>query len=151
MLNEVLAMNLLTDSHSLYQVLDVGTQSLATSQGLGDLTTLVGLLYSLRSIDTANVHFITMPFMLAPQDPNRVVPTEDAELVWQAIKEDKPVWVEEDGSVVIYDPQSASPGASNPTDTGSVEASPAPVESPSVPVETAPVCTKQNALRSNYD
>lgn len=150
MLNEVLAMNLLTDSHSLYQVLDVGTQSLATSQGLGDLTTLVGLLYSLRSIDTANVHFITMPFTEAPQDLNRVVPTEDAELVWQAIKEDKPVWTAEDGSVVIYDSQNASPGASNST-TGSAEASPVPVENPSEPVETAPVCTKQNALRSNYD
>lgn len=151
MLNEVFAMNLLTDSRNLYQVLDAGTQSLSTSQGLGDLTTMVGLLYSLRSIDIANVHFITMPNIPAPQDRNRVVPTDDAELVWQAIKKDQPVWVGEDGSIVVYDPQQASPGAPDPTAAGSVETSPAPIASPSAPVEeVAPVCTKKNALRPNY-
>lgn len=152
MLDEVLEMNLLTDSYSLYQTLDAGTQSLSTSKGLGDLTTLVGLLYSLRSIDTANVHFITMPFVPSEIDWNRVVPTEDAELVWSAIKKDQPVWIAEDGSVVVPDLQKASPGVSEPpTDTGSVEVSPEPIAAPSTPAVSGPVCTKKNALRANND
>lgn len=152
MFREVLDMNLLTDSYSLYQTLDAGTQSLSTSKGLGDLTTLVGLLYSLRSIDMANIHFITMPFVPAPSDPNRVVATKDAELVWKAINRDKPVWVAEDGSVVAPDLQKASPSVSaSATDTPPELQPTATPSDPTGVEETAPVCTKQNALRANYD
>lgn len=152
MFREVLAMNLLTDSYSLYQTLDAGTQSLSTSKGLGDLTTLVGLLYSLRSIDMANIHFVTMPFAPSPIDSNRVVPAENAELVWKAIKRDKPVWVAEDGSVIVPDFQTASPSASASAADNSPE--PQAGTTPDIPSgieETGPVCTKQNAMRANYD
>lgn len=149
MIREVLSMNLLTDSYSLYQTLDAGTQSLATSQGLGDLPTMVGLLYSLRSIDMANIHFITMPFEPAG---NRVAVADDAESVWYSIKRDKPVWMAEDGSIVAPALQTASPSASPSSGGASVEPSPTPTVTPSTPeATTPPVCTKKNALRANYD
>ncbi|MBR5951183.1 MAG: LCP family protein [Actinomycetaceae bacterium] len=156
MFREVLDMNLLTDSYNLYRTLDAGTQSLSTSKGLGDLTTLVGLLYSLRSIDMENIHFITMPYTAAPSDPNRVVPTQKAEKVWSAIANDTPVWIAEDGSVVTQDSQQST---SSPSDGAPAQSSaqpsattPAPASSPSASSTTsAPVCTKQNALKANND
>ena len=151
-IREVFSMNLLTDSTKLYKVLDAGTQSLATSKGLGDLTTLVGLLYSLRSIDMNNVHFITMPFKPAPQDPNRVVPTKDAKLLWKAIKRDKPAWMTEDGSIVVPDLQKASPSPSgSESDNPQTSPSPTPTVSSTPKQTNAPVCTKKNALKPNYD
>ncbi len=165
MIDEILDMNLLTNSRQLYNTLDAGTKSLSTSQGLGDLTTLAGIAYSIRNTDLANFHFITMPFDWAGA---RVKMSKDAELVWKSIRRDEPVWVNEDGSINAPALQTASPSESasaveNPT---AEEPAEAPTEEPTTeeptpdnsgvetatPTETAPPeCTKQNALRPNYD
>lgn len=157
MLGEATEMNLFTDSLALYRTLDAGTRSLSTSKGLGDLTTLAGLAYSIREIGLENFHFITMPFTPAPQDTNRVLPTQDAKLVWKSLKRDKPVWIEADGSLVApaFQTPTATPSAGTSSEpmptattesvqpTGSASASPSPTG--------PPLCTKKNALRPNYD
>jgi hypothetical protein len=55
------------------------------------VNTSMGLPYSLSGLPSDGLQFVTMPFTEAPWDPNRVVPTDQADDVWKAIKEDKPL------------------------------------------------------------
>ncbi|MFP7695707.1 LCP family protein [Trueperella sp. LYQ143] len=87
---KVFDMNLASDLPSLYRVLHNVTENLDTSDGMGDITFLGGLLYSLRGLKIDDLNFITMPYGPAA-DGNRVAPTPEAEKVWQALAQDKPL------------------------------------------------------------
>ena len=100
--------NILTNSTTLLKVLDQGTKSLSTSEGLGDLTTLSGLAMSLKNVDVDKINTLTMPWQLAA-DGNRVVPKESATDIWEAIKKDQPFSVDSQGNVTIG-PSSSSTG-----------------------------------------
>ena len=89
---KIMKLNVLTDSAKFYQIAAAITQNLDTSQGLGDLSFLAGLAYSLKDIDMENgVHFFTLPIYSDPDDPNRVRARGSADFVWQALREDTPV------------------------------------------------------------
>lgn len=150
MMNEVLSMNLLTNMPSLYKVLDAATANLDTSKGLGDIPTLGGLANSLRNIEMKNIQFVTTPFAYAG---NRVTPTEDADVLWDALANDKPFKSSEDeyGNVSIElikdsetqkPTESATTPAATPTEEPSSEATTEPSDDQST---GAPVCTKENA------
>lgn len=85
---EALSKNLLTDSPKLYRFLDAATESLSTGTQLGSITTLAGLAYSLRGIDLEGIAFETMPFEWAG---DRVRPIPEAEELWAALREDRPI------------------------------------------------------------
>lgn len=159
MIDEATNMNLFTDSLSLYRTLDAGTKSLSASKGLGDLTTLAGLAYSIREVGPDGFHFITMPFNWAG---NRVRPAESAKTLWKAIRNDEAAWLEADGTLMTTTlakkkaaeeaeaaknapatPEEPEAPAPETTESDDAEASPSPSQ--------APVCTKQNALKANYD
>ncbi len=169
MIREILSLNLLTNLPRLYQVLDAATQSISTSSGLGNITTLVGLANSLKNVNPANIHFITMPFDWAG---NRVRPDkEEGKILWNALIQDHPAIGEKSSSglVTITDlaastpapgvSSSTAPGnqgadttnqpATNTTDSSSTvgESSPetitTPVENATTP--THAICTKENA------
>ncbi|MCF2705946.1 LCP family protein [Arcanobacterium haemolyticum] len=169
MVQEILNLNLLTNLPKMYQVLDAGTQSLSTSQGLGDITTLVGLANSLRAIDTSKIHFITMPFVY---EGARVRPLEsEAAVLWNALINDHKVTAETDqwNNVSITDltlaeqeaaasasqaPAATTPGdASAPTAPADNPVMAEPAQTPAAssdsatvePTTTAPICTKENA------
>ncbi|WP_249367592.1 MULTISPECIES: LCP family protein [unclassified Actinomyces] len=97
--------NLLTSATDLYSFARSALATLTTSPGIGSLPTLAGLAQSIASIGMGNVRFVTMPFAPAPSDPqNRVVPSWQAEAVWEALINDTPVpdesvSVQGDGSV----------------------------------------------------
>ena len=46
---------------------------------------------SLKSISKDDIYTITMPWMPAPEDPNRLVPTPLAADVWNALRTDTPL------------------------------------------------------------
>lgn len=83
--------NLLTNADDLYAFAGSAMSTLTVSPGLGDLATLAGLAQSIQSIGMDHVNFVTMPHEPASWDPNRVVPSESADDVWEALREDKPV------------------------------------------------------------
>lgn len=157
-LNEAKNMNLFTDMTTLYRVLQAATANLDTSEGLGDIPTLVGLASSLRNIDLANVQFITTPWEPAG---NRVTLTSQAPVLWKAIAEDHPVSVKVDewGGISVQDlvlnppatPSPADSATGEPTQEVPAEETPAeetPGETASAPTEdapTVPVCTRDNA------
>lgn len=83
--------NMLTDFPKLYSFVSETLGTINTSSNLARLNTSAGLAYSLAGLPSDGLQFVTMPFAEAPWDPNRVVPTWQADEVWEAIKEDKPL------------------------------------------------------------
>lgn len=83
--------NLLTDFPKLYSFTKEGIKAVKVSRNLSALSTSVGLAYSLSSLPNSGVQFATMPWVSAPTDPNRVIPSETASLVWESLRNDKPL------------------------------------------------------------
>ncbi|WP_235931564.1 MULTISPECIES: LCP family protein [Actinomyces] len=120
--------NLLTSATDLYSFARSALATLTTSPGIGELTTLAGLAQSIASIGMDNVRFVTMPVAPAPSDPdNRVVPSWEAEAVWDALINDTPVpdesvTVQGDGGVPSDSASTDAPGsADGSTDEGTPE------------------------------
>lgn len=83
--------NLLTNADDLYSFAKSALASLTTSPGIGSLSTLAGLAQSIQDIGMDKVNFVTMPNEAPDWNPNRVVPTDEADEVWSALKADKAV------------------------------------------------------------
>src|SRR5690625_7943607 len=60
--------------------------------------------------------FYTVPWTAYPQDPNRIIWAEDAQLLWDAIAADRPILEITDDDTVRGDGTSADDGASGDTD-----------------------------------
>lgn len=116
--NEVLSKNIMTDGAQLLQFLSAATQSVTTNLSLGDLT---GLAFSLRSIDRANITFMTVPWAPAASDRNRVEWTSEADELWANIAADVPMLGQPEPA-----PEPTAPAA--PADPAAPPAPPAPTE-----------------------
>lgn len=88
---KMLSMNLASDLPKFYSIVKEITQNLDTSSGLGNFRWLSGFLYSLRNLQVENINFLTMPNYFAPDQPGRVVPADNADLVWAALRRDMPI------------------------------------------------------------
>lgn len=75
----------------LYAFLDAVTSSMTVDPGLGGLTDLAGLAARVANVPMSSVTFVTMPTVPAPEDPNRVVPTADADVIFRALVDDAPL------------------------------------------------------------
>ena len=112
MVRHILSKNLLTDSPALYRVLDAVTESLSVSNGLSSIPGLIGLARSFQDVPAKNVMFYTVPWTAYPQDPNRIIWAEDAQLLWDAIAADRPILEIEDDDTDLGDGTSAHEGSS---------------------------------------
>ncbi|WP_418606707.1 LCP family protein [Georgenia sp. SUBG003] len=137
---EALGKNLLTDLPALYQFLDAATSTLTTGPYIGGLPTMAGLANSLRGLEPGAISFATMPFDWAGP---RVVPSADAEAMWENIKADRPIDAAITGTGEAPAPEPTETATETPseqptedtTDDGVVTAAPSPEP-------TVPVCTK---------
>ncbi|MDO4899350.1 LCP family protein [Actinomyces sp.] len=91
MLRTAKSKNYLTDADALYSFARAALGSLTASPGLGDLTKLSGLALSIGNVSAEQTTLITMPNQEAPWDLNRAIPTDAANDVWEAIKNDTPI------------------------------------------------------------
>ncbi|MDY5584323.1 MAG: LCP family protein [Arcanobacterium sp.] len=87
-MQKVLTMNIFTNLPKFYQLLTDVTRNLDTSEGIGNISWLSGMLYSMSDIKMSDINFLTMPFVPAG---NRVLPSESANLVWEAIRLDQEI------------------------------------------------------------
>lgn len=94
MVDEVLSRNVLTDGPALYKMVNAALGSLTMSPNLSSLSDMAGLALSLRSLDSAQVTFVTTPFATYPQDPNRLVWTDEVDAIWAAMAADEPIPVD---------------------------------------------------------
>lgn len=130
MVRQLLAQNVLADAPALMAFLDAATSSLTVSPGLAGLTDMAGLALSLRSLDQANITFMTIPVAEAPSDRNRVVWTSAADSIWANMVADQPVI----GQPTV---QPSAPATQAPTGAATAPTTEAPA-TPETPVETEP-------------
>lgn len=91
MVDEVLSRNVLTDGPALYKMLRAALSSLTMSSNLASLNDMAGLALSLRSLDLADVTFMTTPYAAYQPDPNRLVFTSEVDLIWERMAADEPI------------------------------------------------------------
>lgn len=91
MANKVVSARTLTDPVRLFRFLDAATESLRVDPGLQDMPALAGLGTQFKDIGLSKIQFLTIPWMVDPQDPNRVVWAPEADKVWKRIANDKPL------------------------------------------------------------
>jgi LCP family protein required for cell wall assembly len=90
---KAMSTSLLLRPDRLYAFLDAATESMTTDSQLST-TELARIANSVRSIGLDKVEFVTVPTDVYEQDPNRVVWTEEADALWEAIRYDRPLTVE---------------------------------------------------------
>jgi len=90
-LRKALGKNMLTDVGGMTKFVKAGAQSLTTDPDLGNVTYLLGLAYSLRGLDTANITFATVPWSYAPNRNGDVLWTSDADAMFAHIVADEPI------------------------------------------------------------
>lgn len=112
---KAMSTSLLLRPDRLYAFLDAATESMTTDSELST-TSLARIANSVRSIGLDKVEFVTVPTEVYPEDPNRVQWTEEADVLWEAIRYDRPL---------TEDPA--------PTDSPS-----APASAPSEPLTVSP-------------
>ena len=95
LMNEALSKNLLTDTAQLYQLAKAALKSLYISQGMADTAALAGLPLSLKKFTLTNLHTQTVPVVAAPSDPNRSVWTDDADTIWENMRQGKSIYSSE--------------------------------------------------------
>lgn len=81
---------LLLRPDKLFAFLDAATKSMTADADLG-ATTLAGIANSLRHIGVDKIEFVTVPTEVYPKDPNRVQWKDNASVIWEVIKADRPL------------------------------------------------------------
>ena len=88
--------NLFTDAATLTQFLRAGAESLTTDERLGSLTFMADLALDLRGLSADDLTFATIPWEYT-EDRLNVVMTEDAEVMLDDLRHDRPLSVEAEG------------------------------------------------------
>src|SRR5690625_738451 len=88
MAEQTLSAGALANPSKLLPLLSSVAESLHTSERLGNRNSLAGLAYSLRSLDSEDIHFLTPP--LSYSGPV-VLQTWDMEEIWVNLRDDKPL------------------------------------------------------------
>ena len=114
MLRTAQSKSLLSNADDLYSFARSALSTLTTSPRIGSLRTLAGLAHSIQTIGMQNVSFITMPNTLVG---SRVVPTADAEDVWDALIHDTAVGSQ---NVSLQGTGSTPAATEAPAETGAV-------------------------------
>ena len=123
--NQVLSKNLLTDFAALYRFLNAATRSLTADPTTGNIPNLAGLAFSLRSIPSGNITFMTVPFGAYAADPNQVVWTDEADTIWANMAADQPLL-----GAPVTEPTATTPPATPGGETTAPEQVPTPTETP---------------------
>ncbi|WP_062131952.1 LCP family protein [Demequina aestuarii] len=127
---QVFGSNLLTDVPELTQFVRSAAESLTVDNELGSLNNIIGLAYSLRNFDTANLTFATVPWQYAGDGSGDVLWREaEAAAMWQSIVDDEPIVIPEDDQESATAEPSPDPSAAGTTSPGPA-ITPQPTASP---------------------
>ncbi|WP_161794235.1 LCP family protein [Demequina sediminicola] len=95
-IHTVFEKNLLTDASALTQFLRAASESLTTDPELGQVDFVLSLAASLRNTPEDNFTFHTVPWVYT-DDRLNVLPTEEAETMFQQLRDDVPITVDAEG------------------------------------------------------
>ena len=106
-INEARSTSVLTRPDKLFKFVNALTKSITVDTGISSIPELTGLAKRARAVPEKGITFVTMPNGAAPGDPNRVVKTDDADTIFEAVAKDQAMPVE---------------GEEEPADTGDTDA-----------------------------
>lgn len=86
-----LSQNLFLHPTQLTDLFEAAADSMTVSPNMRELDFLIGLAWSLRDIDKANIVFTTVPTRTNPEDPNTLVFSSSADALFAAIRNDQPI------------------------------------------------------------
>ncbi|MDP3890087.1 LCP family protein [Nocardioides sp.] len=139
MANKVVSAGTLARPDRLFRFLDSATKSIEVDRGLKSIPKLTDLGMQFRDTGLDKVQFITIPFELWEVDRNRIMWTEEADLVWDALRRDRvvPPELTRERITAAAPPGTSAPGGSSsespsggPSGNGS-PTTPSPEGSPS--------------------
>jgi len=102
--------SVLTRPDKLFRFVNALTKSITVDPGISSIPELTGLAKRARAVPDSGITFATMPNGAAPDDPNRVVKTDDADTIFKAVAKDQEMPVE---------------GEDEPADAGDADSTPA--------------------------
>jgi LCP family protein required for cell wall assembly len=88
MARKALSTGMLTSPTRLYGFLNATTKSLTTDPELGNISSLAGLASTVAQVDAKNIRLLSIPTEPYPADPNRLIWSQDAAGVWEALRND---------------------------------------------------------------
>ena len=91
MVDRVMSKGVLARPDRLVKFLYAATDSLTLDHKLDSIDKLAGLGGELQDIGLDNIKFITVPWDFYQPDPNRLVWAEEADVLWNKVKNDKPL------------------------------------------------------------
>ncbi len=118
MASTVLSSDTLARPDRLLAFLEAATESLTLDEGLGNLVRIAQLGYEFRGIGADKVQFMTIPNTVDPSDPNKLVWTEDAAGIWNALAEDEPLPKKLRSDVISAGKVPGSSSGDDPDDSG---------------------------------
>lgn len=133
MISRVMSANTLANPIKVVSFLDAATKSLelaeVNSTGLGNIQELAGLALQFKNIRLDRIEFMTVPFVYGSgEERGRVLWTEQADEIWERIREDRPLGRRLTSGSIKVD---QVPGGSTPPAPPSGEPSDTPSEEPS--------------------
>jgi anionic cell wall polymer biosynthesis LytR-Cps2A-Psr (LCP) family protein len=156
LVRQVMNEGVLSNPIVLYQLANAAAANVQASESLANPTTMVSLALALKNISLANIVFLQYPSVTDPDDPNRVVPNDDAaNALISALAADDPLQLT--GSLGRGATDDPAPPAPLPSATPSVAdllripvpaASATPVAEPAAPVALPSSITGQTAAQS---
>jgi LCP family protein required for cell wall assembly len=132
MINKVVSAGTLTRPSRVYNFLEAATGSITTDPDLSSLSKLVNLAWQFRKTDLDHISFITVPIEEYPEDPNRLIWSDDAAGLWKVILDDKPLPKRYKEDVISADKPPGTPSGSGSATAGDSASSTA-TDSPSAP------------------
>ncbi|MFE7956631.1 LCP family protein [Streptomyces sp. NPDC057413] len=92
LVKQVKDIGVFSNPKQLYDLADTSTKAVTTDSALGSVNSLMSFAGSLKGISPAHMTMVTMPVRYDPDNGNRVlVEKTNAQLVWNALKNDQPV------------------------------------------------------------
>ncbi len=142
MTNKAVSLGTLANPVKLYNFLDAATSSIRLDERLDSPAKLAGLAKQLTDIGLDNVQFLSVPFEQWEVDRNRLIWTEEADVLWERIRNDEPLSrrLSTEAISAAAPPVESAGGSSG--GSGESEAEP---ESPATPDEQA----RTEAAREN--
>lgn len=140
MINKVVSAGTLSRPDRVFSFLDAATSSLKLDKELANLPALVDLAMQFKNTGLDDIRFITVPFAEYEPDPNRLVWTEDADRLWERIRNDRRLGRDfSEESIKADDPVGTASGS--PSDGAS------PTDSTSATPEETAAAQEQAAAR----
>lgn len=93
-INQARSTSVLTRPDKLFRFVNALTKSITVDKGISSIPELTSLAQRARAVPDSGITFVTMPNGAAPSDPNRVVKTDDADTIFEAVAKDQEMPVE---------------------------------------------------------